>query len=564
MTRKIITGRLRALTGIHVGSGELTETVDSPVFRNTDNEILIPGTSISGALRSLATKMAPSMGLKKCLTLDEKPSGDFCSCPVCNLFGSIILGEDSEDATASKIWVYDAIMSNGENPTIRDGTGIDRDTGASARTARAKYDLEVIPRGSKFKFRIELQEDIKEDGKCLLAAVLSEWANGRCYLGGSLARGLGRMQLEDSKVYTLDLSTPDKLMDFLKKEESVKARSKDEKWLEHHTKNAKKLVENVDNSVYYGSFAQIEFTLEFTGGFVINEIVNAVRNGYNFYPYMEDGKFVLPGSSLRGVLRSHAEKIARTLTTLNCTKSEEFLVKCPACNPHADDSAPVASCNSLLRKYRKEHHILPENEVTDDQLCLACRLFGGSYRGSRLYLGDGCLVNPPQFKIMDFLAIDRFTGGSKEGAKFNARILWKPDFKVCIFLENPEEWELGWLMLVLKDMSDGFLSVGSGRNKWFGDVKIKDERIKFGVISDRFVPGGLTMETSDSFEGIFRTVRWDFKELIDEPRKPLELWITEFHNVLKSFKRRHYGLRPSSDTYFDGVIENLYPKEVGL
>ena len=127
--------------------------------------------------------MAPSMGLKKCLTLDEKPSGDYCDCPVCNLFGSIILGEDSEDATASKIWVYDAIMSNGKNPMASDGTGIDRDTGASARAARAKYDLEVIPRGSIFKFRIELQEDIFEESEYLLAAVLSEWGNGRCYLG---------------------------------------------------------------------------------------------------------------------------------------------------------------------------------------------------------------------------------------------------------------------------------------------------------------------------------------------------------------------------------------------
>jgi len=552
MIRKIITGKLKALTGIHVGSRELTETTDSPIFRNTDHEILIPGTAISGALRTLATKILPS----ECLTLDESPQADFCDCPVCDLFGSIIRGRDSENATASKIWTYDAILSDGSKRSIRDGTGIDRETKTSARAAQAKYDLEVVPKDSEFTFRLELQGDVTEENEDILADILSEWMHGRCYLGGSLARGLGNMQLGEVEVYTLDLSTPEKLMRFLKEEEPVSAGSKDRGWLQDHA--GKTRIKNDSNDVYYRSFAQVEFTLQFTGGFVINEILNAVRTGYDFSPYMEFGEFVLPGSSLRGVLRSHAEKIARTLATLNCAESGEFLVICPACDPHAANSTPLASCNSLLR-----NQISPDMEVKEEQLCLACRLFGSSYRGSRLYVSDGYLVNSPRFKIMDFLAIDRFTGGGKEGAKFDAQILWKPDFKVRIFLENPKEWELGWLMLVFKDMNDGLLPIGSGQNKWFGNVKIENECIKFGVISDRFVLDGLTTEASNSFEGVFKTARWNFKELINEPEKPLELWINKFHDALKDFERED-DLRIPSDTYFNGVIESLYPKEVGL
>lgn len=558
MIRKVITGKLKALTGIHIGSGELTETTDSPVFRNTDNEILIPGTAIAGALRTLATKIVPS----KCLTLDGGPQDAFCDCPVCDLFGSIIRGKDSENATASKIWVYDAAMINGSKRSIRDGTGIDRETKTSARIAQAKYDLEVVPKDSEFKLRLELQENILEENEDILAAILSEWAHERCYLGGNLARGLGNMQLKDIEVYALDVSTPEKLINFLKEEDPVNSGSKDGKWLYDHVEKARR--KNGDGSdVYCRSFAHIEFTLRFTGGFVINEILNAVRTGYDFCPYMEDGKFVLPGSSLRGVLRSHAEKIARTLATLNCVEINDFPAMCPACNPHADTNAPLSSCNSILCKYRKKDRISPESEVKEEQLCLACRLFGSSYIGSRLYVSDGYLVNHPPIKRMDFLAIDRFTGGGREGAKFDAEVLWKPDFKIRIFLENPKEWELGWLMLLLKDLDDGLLSVGFGQNKWFGNAKIENERIKFGVISDGFVPNGLTMKADNSLEGVFRTAIWNFKEMIAEPDEPMELWIKEFHNALKSFRRGN-SLRPFSDTYFDGVIENLYPKEVEL
>lgn len=565
MTQKIIEGKLKALTGIHIGSGVPTETTDLPVYRNAENKIIIPGTAISGALRTLATKIAPHLGLDKCLALDERPTENFCDCQVCDLFGSIILGEDAEEASASKLWVYDACLKNGNaKPAIRDGTGIDRETKSSARATGAKYDFEVLPRGTEFSFRVELRGDITELHETILATILKEWAYGRCYLGGNIARGTGNMRLEQLKVCTLDLSSPEKLISFLKEDNPITVATEEERWLDSYAEKAKTQIKTIDRNIYlYNSFARIEFTLKFTGGFVINDILRAMQAGFDFCPYMEAGEFVLPGSSLRGVLRSHAEKIARTVATLKCETRNDFLMHCPACNPHADNDAPLTSCNSILRKYRKEHPIQPEEEVKEEQLCLACQLFGSSYRGSRLYISDGYLINSPEIKIMDFLAIDRFTGGGKEGAKFDALILWEPAFKVCMFFENPKEWELGWLMLVLRDMRDGLLSVGFGQNKWFGTVELKEENIKVGVISDEFAPKGLKI--SDSIKDVFKTATWNFEELVNvnEPENPLKLWINDFHNALKHISRDD-NLRPTSDTYFNGTVEKLYPKEVEL
>jgi len=162
---------------------------------------------------------------------------------------------------------------------------------------------------------------------------------------------------------------------------------------------------------------------------------------------------------------------------------------------------------------------------------------------------------------MDFLAIDRFTGGGKEGAKFDAVVLWQPSFKVQIFIENPREWQLGWIMLVLKDMKDGLLSIGYGQNKWFGKATTKNEEFKISAISEIFLPGGLKLKTNDKFEGIFNTETFGLNELLDNADKPVDIWINEFNSILKDFKRGN-NLAFKSDTYFGNDIFNLYPKEV--
>lgn len=555
MIEKIITGRLKALTGLHIGSGDLTETTDSPVFRNSDGAIIIPGTAIAGSLRSLATRLASHFGFKECIALDENSSSKFCNCPVCNLFGSINSGKNSNEGTASKIWMSDAILENDSKTSIRDGVGIDRETRTSSRAAQAKYDLEVIPKDSVFSFKLAIEGGVTEEQEKILSCALAEWRKGRGYLGGNVARGLGNIQLIEIKVFSINLSSIENLMAFLKEDDPTKVADEEKGWLEVKTNSGRSLIKCSTNNEYlYNSFVQLDFTLKFTGGFVINDVLKAVQSGFDFCPRMENGNFVLPGSSLRGVIRSHAEKIARSLATLNSKNAYDFLMKCPACNPFAGKETPLTSCNILLREHKRKHK---DEEIKDEQMCLACQFFGSSYKGSKMYVGDGYLIDSPKIKIMDFLAIDRFTGGVREGAKFDALVLWQPSFKVRIFIENPKEWQLGLLMLVLKDLKDGLISVGFGENKWLGKVIVENEAIKVGAISKDFIPSGLKI--SSSYEGIFNTQILK----IDSISEPIELWVREFHNILSNFRREN-NLVPTSDTYFKDDIPNLYPKEVGI
>ncbi|GAB6163957.1 hypothetical protein JCM12298_31170 [Desulfothermus naphthae] len=568
MIKKIITGYIKTLTGLHIGTGEITETTDSPIYRNVNGDIVIPGTAIAGALRSLATRIAPYLGYEKCIALDENPQPNknqqskLCNCVVCDLFGPISIGKGSEEGEASKLWIYDAVLINNIKTSIRDGIGIDRETGTSSRKARAKYDFEVVPKNSLFSFRIALQENVSEKEERLLSCVLAEWQNGRGYLGGNVARGVGNIQLKDIKVFSINLSDVNTLIRFLKEEDEIRSAEEEKDWLERNINKVRQQLKDAkdiaDNEYFYNSFAQIDLTLKFRGGFVINDILKSFQSGFDFCPKIENGRFVFPGSSFRGILRSHAEKIARSLVTLSSSNERDFLNKCPACNPFADKEDPLTSCNVLFRKYKDTHK---DEEIKDNKLCLACQVFGSSFKGSRLYVSDGEMVNSPKIKIMDFLAIDRFTGGGKEGAKFDAIVLWQPKFRLRIFIENPKEWQLGWLMLVMKDLKEGLVSFGFGKNKWFGKATVEDEKIKVGAISNAFIPQGL--KKGDSYEGIFNIQILKLKDLTKNNSNSVELWIKEFHKVLSNLKRKEDFI-PASDTYFKKDVFELYPREVKL
>jgi CRISPR-associated RAMP protein (TIGR02581 family) len=558
MIKKIVTGNLKALTGIHIGSGDSNRITDLPIFRNGNDEIVIPGTSIAGALRALCTKLAPHIGYQECTGINDNFPHAICKCPVCELFGSIPTASGSEEVLPSKVYIHDAMLTKNIGVSIRDGVGIDRETRTSA--SRVKFDIEVLSRGSEFAFRIELQDDVTSVHENILASALSEWVHKRCYLGGSISRGMGNMQLEDCKVYELDLSTADNIMDYLSSDSPTKCINEEKNWLDRHVKDARERIRQMDESSFYDSFVDMELTLQFSGAFAVNDILNATRRGFDFCPIQEEGEFVLPGSSLRGALRSHAEKIARSIVTLDCGDENDFLKKCPACNPHADASRPLTSCSILIRENRKKQSNVPEALLEHENSCLACQLFGNLYKGSRLYVSDGYLANPPEIKIIDFLAIDRFTGGGKDGAKFDAVVLWRPLFTFRVFLENPQDWELGWLMLVLKDMRDEFVAMGFGQNKWFGNMKIKDGNMKVGKILDNHDQRNLG--NNEFFEGIFKIERLKFEELNDY-EVLIDSWINDFHNMLQHLER-HRDFVPSSDTYFDSKIKNLYPREVRI
>lgn len=597
MTFRAITAKLTLRTALHVGTGKDTETADDLLRRDVRGRLLIPGTAIAGALRSIATRLAPRFdGEKPCQALTGEQSNEACQCLVCQLFGDVNPREDTDKATATRVLVYDAVLDTSPPVQIRDGVGIDRVTGAAARRERIKFDYEVLPAGTTFKLRLEMDSRLANEEKTLplLAAALAEWEQGRGAVGGRVGRGLGAFDLSDVQWIARDLAQPDMLVEFLRNGPPWDATDGDRTWLAANVEAARSMITPYNDDLPVArSWALAELTLAATGPFLTHDLTQAGRSGFDHAPvlatYEKGAKPVLPGSSLRGVLRSQAERIARTLATFKAwdagndaaSRKAQFLTTCPACNPlTAKTDDPVASCNSFFRTLPKKERDKFEQEGAEDKLCLACRLFGSTWNGSRLRVEDAPFVGEKvETKVLDFLAIDRFTGGGRDAAKFDALVLWKPKFRVRLFLENPQPWELGWLALVLRDLHDGLITVGFGAAKGFGQCRIEDKKLTFGFLTDEDFPllannsqdqavqqavaaRQRLLQAPRGASGVFQTLAYD-QATLDDWMALAEGWVRAFNEQVAGH-RRNFDLK--KDSYFEQVdgywLCDLYPARV--
>lgn len=578
MFKKRLSGHLVMESALHVGTGKGGGLVDSPVYRDSRNEVVIPGTSIAGALRTLATRIAPNLGLTPCVEIRSPGVGTACDCAACQLFGSVNPQRDLERGFPSKIWVYDAPLAHDSPTFVRDGVGIDRETNAASRAGRVKFNYEVLPKGAQFELLLELDPDVTEEQEVLLASALAEWTHGRCFLGGNKARGCGRAILQDLSLKTIDLGDPSKIISWLRGHPRP---LETPGFLQDRLSAARQKIssapagtpvprDNAPPDIHaLHSYCELTLTASFPSGIVVNDPQCTARTGVDFFPKHEHGEFVVPGSSFRGVLRSQAERIARTLTTNATRDVEDFLHRCPACDPNSGDREALRSCHHLLKQYRRDQAIPATREVTPEELCLACQLFGSPYRGSRLFASDGVFNGGvPLLKKRDFLAIDRFTGGGKEGAKYDGMVLMNPTFTFRLYLENPAAWELGWLLLAIQDLEALHVGVGAGQNKGFGHLRLDSVQAAHGYFPGQsaLFPAGTDLPGSPGTVGVFTTR--DFSCLHDsspELSPHLERWVTAFTERVACFEREPAVLLPA-DTYHGVTVnggtslETLYPK----
>lgn len=195
----------------------------------------------------------------------------------------------------------------------------------------------------------------------------------------------------------------------------------------------------------------------------------------------------LPGSSLKGVIRSHAERIARTLKSPS------------ACEPFWNDeiknevrSEPARGetiwCGERFKQLgaqlKAENKTLLNSRVYRDS-CPACRLFGSTYFAGRFGVSDAYLVEEsrgrrPQQR--DGVGIDRFTGGASKRAKFELEVLTDVAFNCTLHIRNFEVWQLGWLAYVVQDFKDKVIQVGSGRSRGLGRVEGRVDRVTLSYV----------------------------------------------------------------------------------
>ena len=197
----------------------------------------------------------------------------------------------------------------------------------------------------------------------------------------------------------------------------------------------------------------------------------------------------LPGTSLKGVLRSHFERIARTLRPGS------------VCLPYYDEkkkrnvSVPVeAERKSYGCGYRSRDGNDTDAAYADS--CAACRLFGSLKFAGRFSIGDAYPLadHLPVVESRNGVVIDRFTGGTVGGKLFDLQALVGGKFEAKIRITNFELWQLAGLKLLLDDLEDELIAVGSGRSRGLGRVR--------GSVKEFCLTYLRTATASDSLAGI--------------------------------------------------------------
>ena len=183
-----------------------------------------------------------------------------------------------------------------------------------------------------------------------------------------------------------------------------------------------------------------------------------------------DGESVyyLPGSSLKGVLRSHFERIARTLRPGS--------VCLPYFDPKRDDILiPVdEEKESFGCAYRSRNGGKDAASTAYADSCAACRLFGSLKFAGRFSIGDAYPAagnRPPTGELRHGVGIDRFTGGAVPRVLFNLKAVVGGRFEAHVRLTNFELWQLAGLNLLLADLRDEMIAVGSGRSRGMGRIR---------------------------------------------------------------------------------------------
>lgn len=217
--RLTVSGTLVTETALRVGTGRSSEPIGAelPVLRDAYGRPLIPGASFKGVFRAYVESLVRAVtdhslgacmptGDHLCLdqddmkTLKERANGDEKklakkvwkrSCLICRTFGSTWL--------ASHVWISDLPVDEATwfgQFQVRDGVGIDRDTGTVAQGLL--YNYEVVPAGTRFHCQLAA-ENLKKWQLGMLWMAVQRLVRGEMSIGGFHTRGLGQVRLEDAE-----------------------------------------------------------------------------------------------------------------------------------------------------------------------------------------------------------------------------------------------------------------------------------------------------------------------------------------------------------------------------
>lgn len=405
--RIVIEGMLVLETPAHFGGGDDDGAVMSLLVDSLDGTTpLLTGASIAGALRNYLWAYERGYNVAQ---RDGK-----------NTAASLLFGTSRDDdrgnGDQSRLIVDDA-RAQKANIVYRDGVRLNEHSRTAAEGAL--YGVQLWDAGTAFPLRFEMLISEGDNRAKLLSGLLTALnglANGEITFGARKRRGYGRVKVENWRGRQYRVNTPDGLLEWLHEGGSPLG----------NDYIVDKLVASLGEPTAIEDQRSVLtldawFTLD---GSLLIRSADDVTDMKHLAG--SDGRPILSGTSITGALRARASKILNTLTQ--------------------DTSRSTEMVNGLFGS--------PHDQRKDR-------------RGSRIMVEEHVIEGGIRELVQSRVSIDRFTGGTLDTALFNQSPLFGSDqggVHIRLQLRNPADHEIGLLLLLLKDLWTGDLTLGGERS----------------------------------------------------------------------------------------------------
>jgi CRISPR-associated RAMP protein (TIGR02581 family) len=204
----------------------------------------------------------------------------------------------------------------------------------------------------------------------------------------------------------------------------------------------------------------------------------------------------LAGSGLKGVLRSHSERILRSAKRFAC-----------------DPTQVRESCGG--RRDREGQDTV--YQYPHDGNCPACFTFGSLKLSGRFRIGDAYpkagdeeITNLTE--VRTGVGIERKSQAASTGVLYDTEVVVAGSFEAKIHGESFSLWQLGLVLAALQDLDSGLVRIGGGKARGMGSVRVKDLKLELG-----FLGNGAGKITGAQREGKENPYHLPANDAIDEP-----------------------------------------------
>lgn len=427
--RYVVTGQLILESASHFGQGTQGESVDMLLLRDVvSGQPFIPGSSIAGALRSYAQDY--SCGYRS--YGGEDPG-------VVTLFGHVT----DENATISSLAVFDSYATQ-TSSEIRDSVRVDPKTGRAAD--HALFQAEVLPRETVFGLHMELDVHDPDDEADLvgwLICLLEGLERGQVPLGAKKSRGFGKCKARCWRVKRFSLTDKAGWQQWLALSSRKGGPVLGGKSYEHIGDVFSDCMPGLEVKLPEDRRhrAVIGLDLQLEAGVLVGS-PGLGMDSADVAHIWSGGVPVLPGTSLAGVLRARALRIAKVVRKER-NDAARWVAEIFGSEAKADSGDSSAA------------PVIPDRQSPEESL-----------ESSMLFVEEGVFQGGTTLQV-NRIKVDRFTGGVMENHLFDEEPLYRASLRTSLELRMPyfekedkSMAKLGLLLLCVKDLLDGDLPVG--------------------------------------------------------------------------------------------------------